>query len=698
MADTYTDQPDGKPAQTKPEAPIGKDKEDILKIACERYDEAATADNDNDREALIDLQFLTGDQWEQKLKDERKDDGRPCLVINRLPQFVRQVTGDIRQNKPAIKVRPHGKGADKDIAEVYSGLIRNIEEASSAQRVYISAAESSARCGIGHFRICTEYSSDDAFEQDIRIRRIKNPFSVKWDPAAQEPDKSDARYCFVTELIPLDEFKARYPKASTTDFENRTHDSVSPISWWDGKKVRVAEYWVKKPVTKKLVLLKNGEVFEEGQTPEGMPEGAIERTRTVKTHKVCCYLINGVEILEDAMEWAGKHIPIITVAGEEVELGDRTIRSGVVRNAKDSQRMFNFMRSASAEWIGLQPKAPFVGTVKQFEKLEPIWRQAIRKNVPFLPYNPDPSAPNAKPERASPPTGSAAMITEASAAAEDMHATVGIYPASLGARSNETSGKAILARQREGDVGTYLYVDNLADAIRYCGRQLVDLIPKIYDTERVVRVLNEDETEDFVTLNKAGVSEGQQGVYTILTKQGQSIWKPPLDVGEYDVAVSTGPSYSTRRVESAESMMAFVQAVPQAGAASADLIAASMDWPNSDKIAQRLRRAAVAAGLAEPDPEDPMQAPKEPPPPPPDVVAKVEKDQATADKTRVETQGLQLDNATKELQLAQMMGGIQQVVQQAIEQTLVHLLSPQPQPMQIPPANGGMPTGGLPPG
>lgn len=588
-----------------------KDRDEVFRTGRRRYELAVDAERENEDEALGDLKFYAGEQWPSALQQKRREQSRPCMTINRLPQFVRQVTGDIRQNKPAIKVRPHGGGADKQVAEVMTGLIRNIEEQSSATGVYIAAAESAARCGIGHWRIATEYSSDDAFDQDIRIRRIANPFAVKWDPHAQEPDKSDAEWCFVAVKLPLDEFKARYPDAAADDFEvhhpstmDGAGDSLDEV-WWDGESVTVVEYWLKRRTARKIALYEGGRIDEYDGA---RPDGAI-RTREVAGREVVCYVLNGAEILAGPKPWAGRDIPIVSTRGEEIFVGERTVRRGLIRDAKDSQRLFNFMRSAEAETIALQPKAPWVGEAQQFEPYKALWERALTENLPYLPYAAVAGAP--PPTRLAPPEFPIAMSQAANEAAQDMHATTGIYPPSLGQPSNEKSGKAIIARQREGDVGSYLYVDNLSAAIAWTGKQLIDLIPRIYDTERVFRVLNEDETEDFVTLNRVVTrKDGTQGPATVLVdkRTGREIFKPPLDAGEYDVAVQAGPSYSTRRAEAADSMMQFVQAVPSAAAAAGDLIARAMDWPGADKIAERLKKT-LPPGLAEPEPEDAEREP-----------------------------------------------------------------------------------------
>lgn len=667
------------------------DNRDLLRLARARFDRAMDAERENREQELDDLKFRAGEQWEDAAAHERREANRPCLTINRMGQYVRQVTGDIRLNKPAIKVRPVDDRADPAVAEILTGLIRHIEAASDAQAAYSTAAEASATCGEGHFRIVTDYADDDAFDQDIRIRRITNPFSVFWDPAATELTKEDAGWCFVMDEMGVEEFKAAYPDANTSGWDSaELTDDLR--SWMTGETVRVAEYWLKEPVTRTLWLLPDGSVV----APEEMSDEAratvaplVQRERKAQSHRVVQYILTGDQVLSGPHEWPGRHIPIVTVLGEEIHVANRTVRHGIVRWAKDPQRLLNYLRSASLEMIGLAPKAPWLVTKDQIKGHEARWQVANYENLPYLLYNVDQKSPAPVPQRVDPPPIQGALLQEAALASDDMKAVTGIYDAALGARSNETSGRAIMARQREGDVGTFVYVDNLSRAIGYAGRILVDLIPRIFDTQRMVRILGEDGAEELMQVN---VTLPDGSVLNDLTR------------GKYDVVVQTGPSYSTKRQEAADSILQFVQAVPQAGGVIGDLLAKNMDWPGAEKIAERLKKL-LPPGL------DEEGAPPPPPPPPnPKLMAEAELRAAQAD-------GQKLDNAGKQLALAAQTGQLEAVVAQLVRQQLMQILGPpdpsaQPGPMQpapdpgggllnapMPsPPSGGMPTGGPSPG
>ena len=677
-----------------PDEKIGGDDAELLRIARERYQKAIDYDYDNRVEALEDLEFLAGDMWPAEIKQEREEDRRPVLTIDRISQAIAQITGDIRQANPAIRVRPGDGAATIDNAKIYTGLIRSIEAHSDASAAYIGASETSVECGIGHFRIVTEYSTDDTFEQDIRVRRIPDPFAVTWDPHSIEQTRSDAQYCFVEESIDVETYKARWPKASLYDFESNQGSATNGVynDWFQHRTVRVAEYWTKTPKKCRLALLTDGRTidvtdFQEVdieqlkqfpqvdltgvQTAFVSDQGLLKakKVRTVYRNNVEMRLISGAEVLEGPFEWAGQYIPIIPVIGEEIHVQNKCVRMGVVRRAKDPQRLYNIWRSAQTEKIALEPKVPWTVTAKNIAGYEFIWKQANARNMPYLPYTPDPDNGGIAPQRNAPQMGSQSMAQDIAMADADIKATTRIYDAGLGNRSNETSGKAIRARQSESDVGTYVYMDNLTRSMRYAGHVLVDLIPKIYDTERVVRILNDDDSHKMVPINQKQ-----------MLPDGSFIMVNDLSVGKYDVMTVTGPAYTTRRAEASEGMIQLAQAMPQTASIFVDLLVKNMDWPHADEIAKRLRKT-LPPGIAEP-----VEGEPDPPPPQPtpeEIRAKTEaenlkreadrKDAATIadiEKTRAETEQVHLKNAEAAMLLALQDPNVQQIIRQQVTAVL----------------------------
>lgn len=612
--------------QKKPKKLSSADKRAIVVEARERIQDSWDHDKDNRRDAASDLRFLAGDQWPYDVRRARDAAGRPMLTINRLPQFVRQVTNDIRQADLSIKVVPEDDKSDPQIAKIFDGIIRQIQYQSSAQHVFSAAAEHQASCGIGWFRLVTEYAEDSAFDQELRFKQIRNPLSVYDDPAAIEPDRSDAMWRAIVEVWPQSAFKAKWPKAAETSVDKPNDGNGNGFFWSTADTVRVAEYWTKTPYEKTIALMQDGTTlditgFSEWQLSMLPP---VQKTRQQVCHKVEQYIVSGTEVLEGPHEWPGTNIPIVPVIGAEVPLDNRTFRYGVIRFAKDAQQLYNFYRTSVAESIALQPKAPYIVTTKMIAEHKAAWDGAHRNNKPYLPYTPDPAAPGVKPQREAPPTIPTALMQEAEVASDDMKATTGIYDAALGARSNETSGIAIGRRQQDADAANYHFIDNLRRSLEHAGRMLIELIPKVYDNERVIRLMGADDQEQFVPINK--VVKGQYGEDVIIND---------LSVARFDVRVNIGKSFSTQRMEARESMLDFIKMLPDAAPFVIDLLAKNMDWPGADEIAKRLRQMVPPQALADPN---------QPPPPPPNpmddptIAVEVNLKQAQTEKTIAEAE------------------------------------------------------------
>lgn len=651
----------------------GKSALDIVKTARDRMAEAVEADRENRARDMDDLEKLIGRQWPDKIRQQREADGKPCLTINRLPQFVRQVTGDIRRMNPAIRVSPTDNKASEEVAEIYEGLIRHIEQRSEASTVYEQTTEQAAASSIGWFRLVNEWEREDSFDQEIRIERIRNAFSVYCDPAAQKTTREDARFLFITETMRKEDFDAAYPGKTAADVE-KDPETDGLEHWHNEGKVVVAEYFWREPVERELVLLADGSTIFRDEAARDIDEIHIVRTRKVQTDKIMWAKISGVDVLEGPQEVPCKYIPVFAVTGEEWHVGEEVYRSSVIRFAKDPQQLYNFMRSASAEVVTMQPKAPYVGTLMQFQGLERFWQNANSANYSFLPYNPDPKAPG-PPQRQQPPVASQGLATEAMQAAEDMKATTGVYDAALGNQSNETSGVAIRQRQMESDVSTSIYSDNMAAAIAACGRALVSMIPRVYDTQRVIKILGEDGQAKDVEVN------GQ--VY----EQGQPMPVNDLTIGSYDVRVSVGPNYSTRRQETAEGMMEFIRVVPGAAQIISDLIAKAMDWPDAERIAERLAKT-LPPGVRDADDMSPeeqqaMQQAQQQAMQEQAVQAQmmqaaqqIEMRKAMAETTEAEADAekARFEAAQKQIELMMQSGQMQAAIQQAVQQQVVQVL------------------------
>lgn len=554
--------------------------EELLRKARARFQLAAEAESDIRKEALDDLKFAAGDQWPDDVRMSRSTDRRPCLTINRIPQFIRQITNDQRQNRPSIKVSPVDDEADIDTAKIIQGMIRHIEYASDADTAYDTAFDSAVRGGFGYFRIVTNYSSPTSFDQDIKIKRIRNRFSVYLDPSYQQPDGSDAKWGFVFEDMSDDEFKAQYPDAKMSDMADWTSIGDSLPGWATKDHCRVAEYFYIETKTVEIVKLSDGSTFKTSQLPAVLGAGiTIQDRRMSQDIQVKWCKINAVEVL-DRTDIPGKFIPIIPVLGDEQDIDGKKTLEGIVRHAKDSQRMYNYQATNEAETIALAPRAPWIGMEGQFEGHEEAWQTANIKNHAFLQYKAKSinGVLQGPPQRNTfePPI---AAITQARAqAADDMKATTGIYDASLGNRSNEQSGVAIQRRNTQSQTSNFHFMDNLSKSIRHAGRVIVGMIPNVYDTARATRILGADGNDEVVMLNQ------------IFQHNGKSV-KYDVGIGEYDVVVDTGPSFETKRQESVSSMIDLSKSFPQLMGNAADIMVKQMDWPGAQEIADRLKRS-----------------------------------------------------------------------------------------------------------
>jgi hypothetical protein len=571
----------------------------------DRFKTAVSAYSDTREDQLDDLRFMAGSpdnhyQWPADVLSVRGSvqgqtiNARPCLTINKLPQHVRQVTNEQRQNRPSPNVIPADDKADVEVAEIFDGMIRHIEYISNADVAYDTACDNQVTHGEGYIRILTEYCDETSFDQDIKIGRVRNSFSVYMDPTIQDPCGADAEWCFITEDILKSDYERLYPNAMPVSSIMTQGVGDQSLSQWLGEMtVRIAEYFYcdYKPAT--LNLYPDGTTTFQG-TPQDkmMRQMGLKpsRQRKVQRKSIKWCKTNGYEMIEER-DWAGSFIPVIRVIGNEWNIEGQLEISGLVRNAKDAQRMYNYWVSQEAEMLALAPKAPFIGYGGQFEGYEEKWKTANTQNYPYLEVNPDVTdgAGNILPlpQRAQPPMAQTGLIQAKMGASEDIKAATGQYNASLGMTSNERSGRAILARQREGDVGTYHYVDNYARAIRYVGRQLVDLIPKIYDTPRIARIIQIDGQSDMVRLDP----NQPEPVRKMVNEAGvvvQKIYNP--GVGKYDVKVTVGPSYLTKRQESMDAMSQILQGNPALWAAAGDLFVKNMDWPGAQEMAERLKK------------------------------------------------------------------------------------------------------------
>jgi hypothetical protein len=586
---------------------------ELLEEAKERF-KGCVDDNAQERQKqLADLVFCDLEQWPTEIRANRENDingPRPVLTVDKINQYITQVVNNLRQNKPSVKVRPIDSGSDLKTAEVFQGIVRHIEDISSADIAYMTAGESAVKIGEGYFRVMTDYVDETSFDQEIFIKQIPDTFSCYLGPHNM-PDGSDAEYGFILEDIPKERFERLYPKAKAQSADFLNIMSPANYSYWTSSEyIRVCEYFYYEYKGLDIISLEDGSVMELEQykeilaaaSAEGIEVPPIQNRRKTKVKSVKWCKLTGLEILEKN-DWAGKYIPIIKVVGKASNVGGKKGFRGLVRQAKDSLRAYNYWFSTITEKLALSPKVPFIGAVGQFDTHAAKWGKANNTNYAYLEY--DPIEVNGMvvpaPQRQAPAAMEIAMLKQLEVIEHDIQTALGMYKASVGEGSPQQSGKAILGLKRESDTGVFHFQDNLGLSIRHLGRVLVDLIPKIYDTPRLIRILGEDGTHSSAVIDPSQ----PQSVTKVQDMQGQIKTIYNLGVGTYDVTVTSGPSYTTKRMEQADMMMQITQNQPEMMQTIGDLLFQSLDWPMADKISERLKKM-LPPQLVEPEEGQPQ--------------------------------------------------------------------------------------------
>jgi len=587
---------------TKPE---GEDKRDIVSEAKERFDKANDAYRTTRQLAIADTQFAMGDsdnmwQWPSEVSSGRIGDRRVCLTINLTAQHCNQIINQIRQNRPACRVMPADDFSDKKTAEILAGLIRNIQSVSSADTAHDVAAEHAIYGGEGYWRVITEYENEVSDKQIIKIKTIANPFLVFIDPNAIEPDKSDAEWGFIFEDVSKESIEREYPELKN-DISSWNLDKKS--QWVTEDTVRIAEYYCVEYVKDKALLLADGTSILESKLEEGVVRNGmvlvhelsgqtieiVKERDTFKKQWKWYKLVGNHQEPVDSRDWPGLYLPIISVVGKELNVNGEVIRKGIVRDLKDPARMVNYAYSETVQSIALQNKIPYMAAAEAIEGYESEYANANISNKGYLPYNAydDEGNPLPKPERQQPAVMPAAQIQLLQLSTEEMRGASGQQNANFGIKSEAASGVGIQRLKAQGEIATFHFPDNLARGLKYEAVVLIDLIQKIYDTKRVVRVLGLDGNQDYATLdpnNPQPYAEAKTSADDI-----QKIFNPTL--GQYDVVIDTGPSFQTQRQEGYASMMELASRSPALMQIAGDIIMRNADYPGADKIADRLAKA-----------------------------------------------------------------------------------------------------------
>lgn len=560
-----------------------------LEDAKKEWESCKEAYDTNYEQAKDDWDFLHGvNQWSQKDKDARNKQGRPALTLNQLLPYAQQIVNDIRQSRMAIRVTPVDDAADVETAEVLQGIIRNIENQSGAQSAYTTSALNAVGAGIGWIRLSVDYADNTTFDQEVYIDRVLDFTSVYIDPSSNELDGRDAEFGFIRMDYLKDRFEELYPDAEPVSFDDSTKDSDY---------VTVVEYFRKyyKSSTIYQVRLIDGsiQVVNQEQKDRIDEDGTVVYeeidSRVVDVPYVKHCILNGEEEPIKETDFPSSYIPLVPVIGEEVFIEDERQFHSLIRQAKDAQRMYNYWKTCSTEMIALQPKAPWTAPVGSFKSYPDEWANANNSNAAFLEYDivHDKNDQRVEPPmRQAPIQGSAGMMQEAMTAKEDIRLAIGMPQANMGERGNEVSGIAIRNRQIEGDNATFHFVDNLATSITQVGRILVDMIPRLYNTRKIARIMGEDDEVRNVPINQPFVKEGGQE-RPVSRENAQGIYD--LGVGKYDVVCDVGAAYSSQRQEMADKLLELIRAKPELMEVTGDLLFKALDLPMGAEISERIK-------------------------------------------------------------------------------------------------------------
>jgi len=580
--------------------------ETILKEALERFDLAERYDKEQRKLAVEDMRFAHAEDGQWSEDDIQRRGNRPRYTFNRVIGVIRQITGTHRQNRSQIKVSPESADSNDKTAKIFSGLIRKIQSKSKAQNAYDNAFDEKVAGGYGGWRILTEFKQD-SMNQDIIIKPIISAATSHYiDPSSTEYTGKDSMWQFLITSMTEDAFKVKYPDAVVQDFSNERYAQGNCVGWFTSSNVRIAEYWKKTPATKTLALLSDGRTIYKEDEQAVIDELAaqqitIVKERKVKTFNVEMYKMNGAEILEGPMKWAGKYIPLVPDYGERIKIEDKQYTRGIVRFSKDSNRTYNYARSTDIETYALTPKDPIWHTLKQKFGLEKTWKSFPRKNQPFMPYNPDEAAPG-PPQRTGAPSLQQAGIEIARQSVDDMHATTSMYPPAMGNAPQLLSEKSIKSQAEKGDLGSYVYQDNHEKSLNFSGEILMDLIPKIYDAPQMVQILEISGKSETIQINTEELNELNE---TIIDKDtNKPVIVNDLSVGQYGVSIETGPAFSTQKDESAQQLIELAAASPVFEQLTPDLIAKNLDIVDGEEFEKRLRKYAVLQGIADPTDEE----------------------------------------------------------------------------------------------
>lgn len=556
-----------------------------------------------------DYKFAHGDthnkyQWDADLVLKRNTEEKPILTINKVQQHNLLIINDSKQNKSGVRVRPVNNEASFEGAELYQELIYHIEYISGAENVYDHGITWQVEAGKGYWYVTTEYEDDRTFDQEIYVRQIKDPRNVYTDMNFEEIDGSDMRWGIIFEDIDKDLYKKKYRKFANVGGNNVLGSSVTTDGWISRDKIKIALFYRREEKEEKLVafLDENGEQqigYHSELTKEGkeryaeVKDDPTSQERDVVTHNVKLYKIAGDRIIEQT-DWVGSTIPIVRLPGVETVIDGVYDCCGHTRALINPQQMYNYNSSANVEFIALQTKSPWVAASAAIEGYEEYYKTSNSMNHAYVPYNhiDDDGNEIPAPQRSQGVQSGMGYVKGLEISQNEMMMASGQYQSQMGENENAKSGVAINARQRQGDRSTYHFLDNQNIAIRRTGKIFLEVIPKVYDTKRIKKILGRDGTKMHITIDPEATQVQQQETINADKDAAQQIkqfvFNPTF--GKYDLQSSSGPSYATQRQEAFAALNELAQTNEKFMDVGGDIYFKNADFPGADELSARYRR------------------------------------------------------------------------------------------------------------
>jgi hypothetical protein len=527
-------------------------------------------------------------QWQDSVVQAMGN--RPRFTLDKVSGLLEDMMAEVEGMDFGIRVRPAGGGASKDTAEVFAGIIRHIEDQSNASNIYRNSIRRIMRRGVTFIRLKTDWADSDSFEQDIRIKDISNSIDRCWLGFHEEADGSDAAEGWVVHALTPDEFEERYGrKCQSIGIDD---DNASQYREYKPELALYLEYLYKKPYKKTVAQLSDGRTIEVTKETQSILDElsvngvTVQRQKTVNSFKVYSRFLDASDWLDKEMETVWCSIPIIPVYGSFEISENKLIYAGVVRRLMDPQRIYNYSKSREIEEGALAPRKKLVMSFNQ-AKNPVTQRQLQNMNTsadPVLFVTPDQEAP--PPFETSGPQINPNLANTAQGANADMVEISGVYSAQQGQNPRYQSGDAIELMIGKGDAKTTRWLNCMAIAMRRIAMMLIKAIPKVYDTQRQLRIMNLDGTEQEVTINEE-VFDQQTGRMVVLNDMSQ---------GKYDVTVSLDKAYKTQRQEAADRLAQMAAIDPSLITEAADLLYGALDVPGADEIRERKRLQLLKAG------------------------------------------------------------------------------------------------------